>query len=65
MKQRIINPSTGEVIAELELAEKKEVESAISSARVAFDKGRWPGISWEERKNFLLRISQGILYNAI
>ena len=64
MKQRIINPSTGEVIAELELAGKKEVESAISSARVAFDKGRWPGISWEERKNFLLRISQGILDKA-
>lgn len=64
MKQKIINPSTGEVIAELELAGKKEVESAISSARVAFDKGRWPRISWEERKNFLLRISQGILDKA-
>ena len=64
MKQKIINPSTGEVIAELELAGKKEVESAISSARVAFDKGRWPIISLEERKNFLLRISQGILDKA-
>jgi betaine-aldehyde dehydrogenase len=64
MKQKIINPSTGEVITELELAGKKEVESAISSARVAFDKGRWPRISWEERKNFLLRISQGILDKA-
>src|SRR3989338_4242064 len=64
MKQKIINPSTGEVIAELELAGRKEVESAISSARVAFDKGRWPRISWEERKNFLLRISQGILDKA-
>jgi len=64
MKQKIINPSTGEVIAELELAGKKEVESAISSARVAFDKGPWPTISPEERKNFLLRISQGILDKA-
>ena len=64
MKQKIINPSTGGVIAELELAGKKEVESAISSARVAFDKGRWPRISGEERKNFLLRISQGILDKA-
>ena len=64
MKQKIINPSTGEVITELELAGKKEAESAISSARVAFDKGTWPRISWEERKNFLLRISQGILDKA-
>ncbi len=64
MKQKIINPSTGEVITELELAGKKEVESAISSARVAFDKGTWPAISLEERKNFLLKISQGILDKA-
>jgi betaine-aldehyde dehydrogenase len=64
MKQKIINPSTDEVITELELAGKKEVESAISSARVAFDKGTWPAISLKERKNFLLKISQGILDKA-
>ncbi len=64
IKQKIINPSTGEVIAEVAEASEKEVEAAINAARLAFDKGRWPKISLAERKDFLLKISQGILDNA-
>ena len=36
-KQRIINTSTGKVIAEADMASEKEVELALSSARAAFD----------------------------
>lgn len=63
-KQRIINPSTGEVIAEVPAAGKKEIELALESARTAFDKGPWPDMSLKERKEFLLTISKGILDNA-
>ena len=63
-KQNIINPSTGKVIAQASIASLKDVESAIVSARNAFDKGEWPRLSFEERKSFLLKISQGILDKA-
>jgi len=63
-KQNIVNPSTGKVIAEAFLASTKEVELALSSARVAFDQGPWPQFSLIERKGFIFKIAQGILDNA-
>ena len=63
-KQNIINPSTGKVIAQSCLASMKEVELALSSAREAFDQGAWPQFSLFERKEFILKIAQGILDNA-
>src|SRR3989339_885455 len=63
-RQAIINPASGEVIAEVALASKGDIEAAIASAREAFDAGAWPRISLEERKDFLLKISQGILDKA-
>ena len=63
-KQNIINPSTGKVIAEASLASLKEVELALASAREAFDHGAWPQFSLFERKEFILKIAQGILDNA-
>ncbi|MDD5130621.1 MAG: aldehyde dehydrogenase family protein [Candidatus Omnitrophica bacterium] len=63
-KQNIINPSTGKVIAEASLASPAELESALSSARLAFDQGPWPQFSLAERKEFIFRIAQGILDNA-
>ena len=63
-RQAVINPASGEVIAEAGVASKDEIELAISSAREAFDAGAWPRISLEERKGFLLKISQGILDKA-
>ena len=53
-KERIINPATKELLAEVSLASEKETELAIASARVAFDKGEWPKISQDERKKFIL-----------
>ncbi|PIP21213.1 MAG: aldehyde dehydrogenase, partial [Candidatus Omnitrophica bacterium CG23_combo_of_CG06-09_8_20_14_all_40_11] len=63
-KQKIINPSTGEIIAEVAIASEKDTDSAIEAARLVFDKGPWPRISLEERKDFILKISQGILDKA-
>lgn len=64
VKQKIINPSTGEVIAEVAQASETDVNYAINAARLAFDKDKWPKISLADRKEFLLKISQGILDNA-
>ena len=64
IRQAVINPASGEVIAEAALASKGDIEAAIASAREAFDKGSWSRISLRERKNFLLKISQGILDKA-
>jgi len=63
-KQNIVNPSTGKVIAEVFMASSKEVELALSSARAAFDQGPWTQFSLAERKDFILKIAQGILDNA-
>ena len=58
-RQAIVNPASGEGIAEVALASMKDIEAAIASAREAFDGGPWPRFSLSERKEFLLKISQG------
>lgn len=63
-RQAVINPANGEVIAEVAVASKEDIGVAIASAREAFDRGGWPRISLEDRKGFLLKISQGILDKA-
>ncbi|MFH1442368.1 MAG: aldehyde dehydrogenase family protein [Candidatus Omnitrophota bacterium] len=63
-KQKIYNPSSGEVIAEVSVASEQELDSAIENSRRAFDNGPWGKISLAQRKEFLLKISQGILENA-
>jgi betaine-aldehyde dehydrogenase len=62
--QKIINPSNGEVLREVKLAQAEDVEIAINSARAAFDSGPWPKISLKERKDLILRISQGMMDRA-
>jgi len=63
-KQGIINPSSGEIIAQACIASKEEVDLAIASARTAFDFGPWPRLSLKERREYILKISQGILDKA-
>ncbi|MCX5712142.1 MAG: aldehyde dehydrogenase family protein [Candidatus Omnitrophica bacterium] len=60
----IINPSTSEIITQLEVDSDERVESALVKARENFDKGRWPRMSFAARKDILLKISKGILENA-
>jgi len=63
-KQDVINPSTGEVIATVSIAEAGEIDYAIKSARDAIDCGPWRNFTLAERKDFILKISQGILDRA-
>jgi len=63
-KDKIINPSTGEVIAEACVADEKDVNLALVSARAAFNEGAWREATFEDRKEALLKISQGILDSA-
>lgn len=63
-KQDIINPANGEVVASVAFADEACVELALESARRAFDQGEWRNISLGERKEYLLKIYQGILAKA-
>lgn len=63
-KQDVLNPATGEILAKVAVADKRDVDLAINSARVAFDNGEWRKISLAERKSFLLKIARGILDRA-
>ena len=63
-KQEVINPATGEVIAEVSVAEEMLTREAIKSAREAFDSGPWKSLSLAERKKYILKISEGILAKA-
>ena len=60
----IVNPSNGEVIREFSLATSDEVKAAVAQARSAFDQGLWTKLSKAGRKQFILKISQGILDKA-
>jgi acyl-CoA reductase-like NAD-dependent aldehyde dehydrogenase len=63
-KQDIINPSTGGTIAKVSLAGNIEIEAALAAARDAFDNGPWPKLALKERREFILKISQGIFDHA-
>ena len=63
-KQSIINPATSEPIAEVSVASTEDIEYALSAARKAFDSGTWKNLSLPQRKEYILKISQGILDKA-
>ena len=59
-RNRVINPATGDVLAEVPSLDRGGIEKVVTRARQAFDYGPWSGISRAERKKFLLKISKGI-----
>jgi len=63
-KQEIINPATGEIIARVGIADRNLARLAVKSARNAFDRGEWRNVPLAKRKEFLLKISQGIMDKA-
>lgn len=63
-KQKIIDPSTGEIITEVSLTSVQDLDLAIESARFAFDNGPWAKMSLNQRGELLSKISRGILENA-
>jgi acyl-CoA reductase-like NAD-dependent aldehyde dehydrogenase len=59
-----VNPSYGEVFAQIADADTVDVQLALSAARLGFDHGRWPQMSIAERGSFLLKIAALIRENA-
>lgn len=59
-KREIINPATGDVIAEAAEGTIADARLAIQAAREAFDHGEWPELSAEERADFLLKVADKI-----
>lgn len=56
-KQQIINPATGEVIAEAARASAEETEEAIQAAKEAFESGVWSDKTRQERATILQQIA--------
>jgi betaine-aldehyde dehydrogenase len=59
----LFNPANGEIIAELETADRQQVLAALEAAHQAAQ-GAWQEISLSRRKELLLKISEGILERA-
>jgi 4-guanidinobutyraldehyde dehydrogenase/NAD-dependent aldehyde dehydrogenase len=53
-----INPATGKSIAQVAACGSRDVETAVASARRAFDDGRWSRMAPASRKKVLLRFSE-------
>lgn len=52
-----LNPTTGEVIAEVAEADKADVDRAVSAARAAFDSGPWSNMAAAERGRLLYKLA--------
>jgi acyl-CoA reductase-like NAD-dependent aldehyde dehydrogenase len=55
-----IDPSTGEVFAQVAKAGKEDVRRAAEAARKAFDEGPWPRMRGRDRAKALLAVADGI-----
>ncbi|HEY0318317.1 MAG TPA: gamma-aminobutyraldehyde dehydrogenase [Solirubrobacterales bacterium] len=55
--EEVVNPATGEVIAEAPLSTKADVDRAVAAAREAFESGVWSTIPPNERARALLRMA--------
>jgi betaine-aldehyde dehydrogenase len=53
----VVNPATGEVIAEAPLSTKADVDRAVAAAKEAFDNGSWATIPPNERARALLKMA--------
>ena len=51
-----LNPATGESLAQISACSAEDVDSAVASARRAFDAGSWSRMHPSERKEVLLRL---------
>ncbi len=51
------NPATGETVATVAEAGKKDVMTAVAAAKTAFEDGRWSGLTPAERANALWKLA--------
>src|ERR1700680_975864 len=56
----VFDPSSEQVIAEVPEADERDVNAAVSAARVAFDSGPWPATTAQERGRILFRLAERI-----
>src|SRR4029453_5930275 len=59
-----IDPSTGEVFAQVAKAGAEDVSRAVDHARKAFDEGPWPRMKGGERGAALLKVADLVKQNA-
>jgi aldehyde dehydrogenase (NAD+) len=59
-----IDPSTGEVLAQVAKAGAEDVARAVEAARKAFDEGPWPRMKGRERATALLKVADLVKQNA-
>src|SRR5215472_13955928 len=50
-----INPSNGEVIAEIAKGTREDTQAAIAAARRSFDRGDWANKSFRARSDIMLQ----------
>lgn len=53
----LLNPATGEALAQVELADLREVDAIVKSAHRAFSSGSWSNLAPSERERTLLRFA--------
>ena len=56
----VVNPANEEVVATVPNGGRDDAQSAIASAREAFDSGEWTSMEPEERKRILLSVVDGL-----
>lgn len=59
-----VNPSTGDVICQVAEADQRDVDRAVTAARLAFERGPWRRMSAAERGGMLLKLADLIERNA-
>ncbi|MCZ8132889.1 MAG: aldehyde dehydrogenase [Steroidobacteraceae bacterium] len=60
----VICPATETVVSRLREADAQEVDAAVRAAREAFDRGPWPRMTIDDRKDVLYRIRDVMRANA-
>lgn len=60
----VVNPSTGEVLAQLKNASKAQVDEAVQAARIAVESEEWRQVKAFERGQLLLELAQYIRMHA-
>ncbi|MDR7517998.1 MAG: aldehyde dehydrogenase family protein [Armatimonadota bacterium] len=60
----VVNPATGEVVADVPKGGPEDVDRAARAAQTAFEEGPWPAMSATERGRLLLRLANRIREHA-
>jgi acyl-CoA reductase-like NAD-dependent aldehyde dehydrogenase len=57
---KVVNPATGQLLAEVAQANAADVDLAVTAARRAFDEGEWPRMDPLHRGRLLFRLAERI-----